>query len=117
MTSNPGLVLTYFVFWALLLQALRPFEQQRNDDALLGTLTLAPGRVDPPTRIVSRYLLRDLPGQSAQNAQRGQAAYQVCTWSLADKSCASLNPLRGPPRCWKPCSSWYGYLAGVDTPD
>src|SRR4051794_18609847 len=40
---------------------LKPFEQQSTDEALTATMVLGPGRRDSPTRVTSRYLLRDLP--------------------------------------------------------
>jgi hypothetical protein len=95
---------------------LRPFDQQRTEEAVTATMILGPGRRDPATRVTSRYLLRDLPNDLAQNAKRGQAAYQLCTWS-AETSCGTQDPARGPQRCWKPCSAWYGYLPGLETPD
>jgi hypothetical protein len=96
---------------------LRPFDQQRTDDAVTATMILGPGRQDPVTRVTSRYLLRDLPNDLALNAKRGQAAFQVCTWSAVDAACAAQDPGRGPQRCWKSCSPWYGYLPGIEAPD
>jgi hypothetical protein len=94
------------------------FDQQRSDVALEGILTLRAGRLDPPLRITSKYLLQDLPSPTLTLGQKGQAAYQICSWnSLLDASCARQDPGRGPARCWKPCSNWYGYMPGTESND
>ena len=81
-------------------------------------MTLRAGRLDPPLRITSRYLLKDLPGPTTKFGQKGQAAYKICSWNaLTDATCASQDPMRGPERCWKRCSDWYGYLPGMESVD
>lgn len=89
--------------------------QSRRDDAIEGVLILRPGRLEPPLRVTSRYVLREPPGRD-DLAAKPKATYQVCYLNaLADSGCASVRLPSAPARCWKPCSGWYGYLPGVET--
>jgi len=89
--------------------------QSRRDDTIEGVLILRPGRLEPPLRVTSRYLLRE-PTEREDFAAKPRATYQVCYLNvLTDMSCASVRLSGAPARCWKPCSGWYGYLPGIVT--
>lgn len=91
--------------------------QSRRGDTIEGVLILRPGRLEPPLRVTSRYVLRE-PADREDSAGKSRATYQVCSLNvLTDASCASVRLSGAPPRCWKPCSGWYGYLPGVATKD
>lgn len=91
--------------------------QSRRDDTIEGVLILRPGRLEPPLRVTSRYVLRQ-PTDGGDRAAKPKATYQVCYLNvLTDKSCASVRLSAAPERCWKQCSGWYGYLPGVATND